>query len=199
MKERFVITRFTDDKNRWALEDTQFGVLYEYVGADLEPDNILTKKKGLFDGEKGHRLMLDLGVEAIQFIVKHHQEIFSLSKIEEQTGKNDISIYEEEETSTSETKQSYPGCFYCDNILDHLEQIGLLHLGFPRCFVLIPSTKDFQFSTFEDFVGGLVQVNWLDPSDKGTPEEQKKVLKALWNFCIEQEQEEERIYDDTNF
>jgi len=56
-------------------------------------------------------------------------------------------------------KQKYPGCWYCDNILDHPEQIGLLHLGFPRCFVLVPSSKEFQFSTFEDFVGGLTAVS----------------------------------------
>lgn len=99
--KRFVITRFADDKNRWALEDTKFGVIYEYVGANLEPDNILTKKKGLFEGEKGHRLMLDLGVEAIQFIIniiKHHEEIFSLSNIagpEKRRKKINIQILQE--------------------------------------------------------------------------------------------------------
>lgn len=39
--------------------------------------------------------------------------------------------------------QKYPGCWYCDNIIDHPEQVGLLYLGFPRCFVLIPSIGDF--------------------------------------------------------
>lgn len=95
--------------------------------------------------------------------------------------------------------QKYPGCWYCDNILDHPGKIGLLHLGFPRCFVLIPSSKDFQFSSFEEFIlCKLVEVNWLDPSDKGTKAEQEEVLKTLWNFCIEQEQEEERIYEENN-
>jgi hypothetical protein len=54
---------------------------------------------------------------------------------------------------------------------------------------------------FYDFISlsnRLVQVNWLDPSDKGTPEEQEEVLNTLWNFCIEQEEEEERIYDENN-
>ncbi len=34
--------------------------------------------------------------------------------------------------------QKYVGCWYCDNIIDHPDQVGLLYLGFPRCFVLIP-------------------------------------------------------------
>ena len=38
----------------------------------------------------------------------------------------------------------YTACWYCDNILDHPEQVGLLYLGFPRCFVLIPNSRDFS-------------------------------------------------------
>ncbi len=90
--------------------------------------------------------------------------------------------------------QKYIGCWYCDNIIDHPEQVGLLHLGFPRCFVLIPNSKEFYFSTFEQFLDGLCKVNWLDPSDKGTPQEQQEVLELLWNFSIEQENEEDRLY-----
>ena len=77
--------------------------------------------------------------------------------------------------------QKYPGCWYCDNIIDHPEQVGLLYLGFPRCFVLIPSIGDFYFSTYEEFLNGLCKVNWLDPSNKGTREEQEEVLRILWN------------------
>lgn len=84
-------------------------------------------------------------------------------------------------------KQKYAACWYCDNTIDHPEQVGLLYLGFPRCFVLIPSSKEFYFSTFEEFVGGISQVNWLDPSDKGTELEREEVLRTLWNFSVEQE------------
>lgn len=90
--------------------------------------------------------------------------------------------------------QKYIGCWYCDNIIDHPEQVGLLHLGFPRCFILIPNSGEFYFSTFEEFMDGLCQIHWLDPSDKGTPEEQKRVLELLWNFSIEQEEKEEKLY-----
>ncbi len=87
----------------------------------------------------------------------------------------------------------YSACWYCDNILDHPEQVGLLYLGFPRCFVLIPNSLDFYFATYEDFKRGISQINWLDPSDKGTEDEQEAVLIKLWNYSILQEAEEERL------
>lgn len=92
-------------------------------------------------------------------------------------------------------EQKYAGCWYCDNIIDHPEQIGLLHLGFPRCFVLIPSSEDFYFSDFESFLE-TARVNWLDPGDKGTPRQQREVLELLWNFSIEQENKEDELYGD---
>lgn len=91
-------------------------------------------------------------------------------------------------------EQKYPGCWYCDNIVDHPGQVGLLYLGFPRCFVLIPNSGDFYFATFDQFLKGLCEVNWLDPADKGSREEQQQILELLWNFSIDQEKEEERLY-----
>lgn len=91
------------------------------------------------------------------------------------------------------SKNEYTGCWYCDNILDYPGQIGLLHLGYPRCFVLIPNSEVLYYSDFESFVK-TVKINWLDPSDKGTPEEQRDVLIRLWNFSIEQERKEEELY-----
>lgn len=93
------------------------------------------------------------------------------------------------------SSKEYIGCWYCDNILDHPDQVGLLHLGFPRCFVLIPNSKEFYFSTFESFLQ-MAQVNWLDPKDSGTKKEQEDVLIKLWNFSVEQENKEEELYGD---
>lgn len=93
------------------------------------------------------------------------------------------------------TTPQYPGCWYCDNILDYPHQIGLLHLGFPRCFVLMKSDADFFFCRdFDEWLSQTAEVNWLDPSDSGTPQEQTEVLTRLWNFAIEAEQLEEAIY-----
>ena len=44
----------------------------------------------------------------------------------------------------------------------------------------------------------MAQVNWLDPSDKGTAKEQEEVLIKLWNFSVEQEEKEEEMYGDEN-
>lgn len=88
--------------------------------------------------------------------------------------------------------QKYVACWYCDNIVDHPEQVGLLHLSFPRCFVLIPNSCDFAFADFDEFLK-IARVNWLDPSDKGTPEEQRIVLELLYNFSVEQEELEENL------
>lgn len=90
--------------------------------------------------------------------------------------------------------QKYIGCWYCDNIIDHPEQVGLLYLGFPRCFVLIPNSEEFYFSTFDDFLR-YARPNWLDCNDKGTSAEQREVLELLWNFSVEQEQKEEELYE----
>lgn len=95
--------------------------------------------------------------------------------------------------NNNKKNQKYPGCWYCDNIIDRPQQVGLLHLGFPRCFILIPNSNEFYFSTFEKFKAGLSEVNWLDPSDKGSVKEQEEVLKLLWNFSIAAEEEEENF------
>ena len=94
--------------------------------------------------------------------------------------------------------QKYAGCWYCDNIIDHPHQVGLLYLGFPRCFVLIPNSTEFQFSTYDEFIEGLSEVNWLDPSDIGnyTEEEKEEVLTLLWNFSVEAEEADERYCEE---
>lgn len=93
------------------------------------------------------------------------------------------------------TNPKYPGCWYSDNIIDYPHQIGLLHLGFPRCFVLMKSDADFYFCRdFEEWQRTIAEINWLDPSDKGTSDEQHHVLETLWNFAIEQEEMEEELY-----
>lgn len=88
-------------------------------------------------------------------------------------------------------EQKYPACFVCDNIIDHPNQLCLLYLNFPRCFIITQS-EDLYLDSFEEFVR-KAKVNWLDPADKGTEAEQKEVLRTLWKFSIEQEAEEERL------
>ena len=96
-------------------------------------------------------------------------------------------------------KEDYTGCWVCDNLVSHPEQLGLLYLGFPRCFVLMPSSDEFYVSDYDSWRDNLSEVNWLDPSDKGTPAEQENVLMKLWNFSVMQEQEEDRIAEENGY
>lgn len=91
---------------------------------------------------------------------------------------------------------NYTACWYCDNIVDHPEQVGLLHLDFPRCFVLIPNNTDFQLSRAEDFKNEYCQINWLDPSKDTDGKTKDEVLDRLWNFMVAQEREEEDLASD---
>ena len=78
----------------------------------------------------------------------------------------------------------YTSCWVCDNIVDHQEQIGLLHLDFPRCFILIPDNTEY------------CQINWLDPSEDISEGEKRAVLYRLWNFLATQERKEEDLAAD---
>lgn len=89
----------------------------------------------------------------------------------------------------------YRNCWYCDNIVSHPEYVGLLYLGFPRCFILVRN-QDVYFGSrdYDEFMNNsVVEVNWLDPNDRMTEEEKEAVLCKLWNFSVSQEDEEERI------
>lgn len=91
---------------------------------------------------------------------------------------------------------NYTACWYCDNIVDHPEQVGLLHLDFPRCFVLVPNSYEFNMSSYEDFKNEHCQINWLDPSEDVDEKTKDEVLDRLWNFMVAQEREEEDLASD---
>lgn len=93
-------------------------------------------------------------------------------------------------------KQQFLGCWFCDNLVDFPDYVGLLYLGFPRCFVLFRESADLYFGTFESFKNGAAEINWLDPNDKGTEAEREEVLRLLWNFSVEQEAEEDRLAEE---
>ena len=55
----------------------------------------------------------------------------------------------------------YTSCWVCDNIVDHQEQIGLLHLDFPRCFILIPDNTAFQMECADDSIRNIARLTGL--------------------------------------
>ena len=93
-------------------------------------------------------------------------------------------------------KSKYPGCWYCDNIVDHPETFGLLHLGFPRCFILIKDMAAFDSSDYDEFRDAIADVQWLDPSEQWSEADKEAGIVKLWNFSVEQEAlDEEGYYD----
>ena len=90
----------------------------------------------------------------------------------------------------------YTSCWVCENIVDHQEQIGLLHLDFPRCFILIPDNTSFQMECTDDFNKEYRKINWLDPSEEISEGEKRAVLDRLWNFLATQERKEEDLAAD---
>lgn len=80
--------------------------------------------------------------------------------------------------------------WYCDNILDHDGQIGLLRMDFPRVFILVRSYRDIYPGTFENFKNNVAEVNFFTPSERSTADIDSILIDA-WNFLALTEREEE--------
>lgn len=74
--------------------------------------------------------------------------------------------------------------WYCDNIVNHPGQIGFLHMGFPRVFILLRNGDDFRDE--------LAEVNFLDPSEREEADIEE-LLRQAYNFLVLQDEEEERL------
>lgn len=85
--------------------------------------------------------------------------------------------------------------WYCDNIVNHPGEIGLLRMDFPRVFVLIRDYEDAYFSSYEEFASHIAEVNFLDPEDRKTADIDG-ILTDAWNFMALQEEEEERLAEE---
>lgn len=84
--------------------------------------------------------------------------------------------------------------WYCDNIIDHAGQVGLLHMGFPRIFILMRDYDTAYWAGFDKWKQSLIEVTFMEKSDKEstTTEELDKLLVDAWNFLVLEEEEEER-------
>ena len=98
-------------------------------------------------------------------------------------------------------KERTKNWWYCDNIVTHRGQIGLLHMDFPQVFILIRDEKDAYFATFEEFKNKIAEVNFFDSTDREKTNIEE-LLTDAWNFMALQEEIEEEIYkeitDDTD-
>lgn len=83
--------------------------------------------------------------------------------------------------------------WYCDNILNHPGQIGLLRMDFPRVFILVRDDNDLVCE-FEHFRDSIAELNFFNPSDREDADTEEILIDA-WNFLSLIEEEEERQYD----
>ncbi len=84
--------------------------------------------------------------------------------------------------------------WYCDNIVNHPGQVGLLHMGFPRLFILIRDYDTAYWSEYERWKNDIVEVTFMERADakETTKEQLDALLTDAWNFLILEEEEEEK-------
>lgn len=85
--------------------------------------------------------------------------------------------------------------WYCDNVVSKPGQLGLLHMGFPRVFILVRDGDELVTTTFEKFKAGLTEVNFLDPSEREGTDIDALLIDA-WNFTILAEEYDERMAEE---
>lgn len=85
----------------------------------------------------------------------------------------------------------------CENIVDHRGQVGLLHMGFPRVFVLVRDYSALSSTTFEGFCEKHAELNFLNPQEREGADVEE-ILTDAWNFLAMEEAEEERLLDGMN-
>ena len=87
--------------------------------------------------------------------------------------------------------------WYCDNILNHPGQCGLLRMDFPRVFILIRDADTCYWADFEEWKNDIIEVNFFNPSER-TEADIDSLLTEAWNFLALTEEEEERQYEANN-
>lgn len=82
--------------------------------------------------------------------------------------------------------------WYCDNVVSYPHIIALLHMDFPRVFILIRDYEEAYFATYEEFRDGIAEINFFDSTDRDNADIDA-LLTDAWNFLALQEEEDERL------
>ena len=88
--------------------------------------------------------------------------------------------------------------WYCDNIVNHPEQCGLLKMDFPRAFVLMRNYDMAYWADFDKWANDIVEVNFFNPAEREECN-MKELLIDAWNFLALTEEEEERQAELNNY
>lgn len=84
--------------------------------------------------------------------------------------------------------------WYCDNIINHPGQVGLLRMDFPRVFILIRDYDVAYWAGFEEWKRDIVELNFFSPSEREDADIDA-ILTEAWNFLVMEEEEEDRQYE----
>ena len=88
--------------------------------------------------------------------------------------------------------------WYCDNILNHPGQCGLLRMNFPRVFILIRNEDIAYWADYEKWKNDIVEINFFTPSERKDADIDE-ICREAWNFLALYEEEEDRIYEENNW
>ena len=88
--------------------------------------------------------------------------------------------------------------WFCENIVNHKGQVGLLRMNFPRVFILIRDYDESYFASFEEFSHHIAEVNFFDPEERDEIA-QDEILVEAWNFLSLFEEEEENLAELNNY
>lgn len=84
--------------------------------------------------------------------------------------------------------------WYCDNIIHHPGQVGLLRMDFPRVFVLMRDYDVAYWADFDEWANDLIEINFFNPSEREGADIKQLLIEA-WNFLALAEEEEDRQYE----
>ncbi len=87
--------------------------------------------------------------------------------------------------------------WYCENIVNKPGQAALLRMDFPQVFLLIRDYGESYFATYDEFKEHIAELNFFNPSDRGTADIDS-IMTDAWNFLSLFEEEEENQYELNN-
>ena len=83
--------------------------------------------------------------------------------------------------------------WYCDNILNHPGQCGLLKMDFPRVFILFCDYDVSYWTEFDDWKNDI-ELTFFTPQERKDADIENILIDA-WNFLALIEEEEENQYE----
>ena len=85
--------------------------------------------------------------------------------------------------------------WFCENLVNHIGQIGLLRMDFPRVFILVRNYEEIYPCSFEEFRDNIAELNFLDPKDR-KDQDIESILIDAWNFLSLQEAAEDALSEE---